>query len=176
MLKPGDTIENPVSGEYAVIRATARETGGALCALDMTVRPRGGVFVAHVHPSQEERFEVVDGTIEVEIDGARTMASAGDSVVIAPGQVHSWWNAGEEDARFTIEVRPALRFDAFLDETFAVARAGKTTRGGRIRLLPWAPVGKRYRAEFRIAAPAALYDTYLALAAPLARLLRVAPA
>jgi quercetin dioxygenase-like cupin family protein len=176
MLKPGDSFENPVTGEHALIRATGRETRGEPCTVEMTVRPGGGVFVAHVHPSQEERFRVLDGTVEVAVDGRTVRAAAGDEVVAAPGQAHSWRNAGPDEARLVIELRPALRFDAFLDDAFRLARAGKTDASGRVRPLHWARVGRRYRAEFRLPGPPLLYDVYLAIAAPLARLLGVAPA
>ena len=44
MLHAGDTIENPVTGERIVFRATSVETNGEAVMIDCFVRPSG--FVA----------------------------------------------------------------------------------------------------------------------------------
>ena len=41
MFRAGDTIENPVTGERLVFRATAAETNGELTAFDTYVQPNG---------------------------------------------------------------------------------------------------------------------------------------
>jgi hypothetical protein len=57
LVRPGDQIENPVTGERIVFRETARETEGALLAFDYVLRPGGSVPFPHVHPRQMERFD-----------------------------------------------------------------------------------------------------------------------
>src|SRR3954449_9221606 len=57
-IKPGDTLENPVTGERFTFTDTARSTGGELLAFDFALRPGGAVPIPHVHPIQTERFEV----------------------------------------------------------------------------------------------------------------------
>ena len=176
MLNPGDVIENPVTGERATVRSTGRETNGELCAVDMTVRPGGGVLVAHVHPRQEERFEVVRGTIEVEIDGERTLATAGDTVVAAAGRAHSWRNAGRGRGAARDRVAPRTPFRRVPRRRVQAGPRRQDRRQGpgpRARL---GAAGRLYRDEFRMPGPALLYDLYLAVAAPLARLLRIATA
>ena len=61
MIRSGDTLENPVTGERIVFRKTAADTGGALVLVECVVQPGGAVAAAHVHPHQEERFEVLRG-------------------------------------------------------------------------------------------------------------------
>ena len=58
MIHAGDSIENPVTGERLVFRQTSRETGGEAVVVETFVKPNGFVAAAHVHPDQEERFEV----------------------------------------------------------------------------------------------------------------------
>ena len=63
MISPGQTIENPVTGERFTFTHTAASTDGELLAFDFALRPGGKVPVPHVHPIQTERFEVVEGEV-----------------------------------------------------------------------------------------------------------------
>src|SRR3954467_7338615 len=60
---------------------------------------------AHYHPSQDEHFEVLEGTVRVRTpDGERDLRT-GETVDIARGTVHQFWNAGVEPARVRWQVR-----------------------------------------------------------------------
>ena len=61
-IQPGQTLENPVTGERFTFTDTAATTDGALLAFDFALRPGGAVPMPHVHPIQTERFEVTTGT------------------------------------------------------------------------------------------------------------------
>ena len=65
-MHPGQTFENPVTGERFTFTDTAASTGGELLAFDFALRPGGAVPIPHVHPIQTERFEVTEGRIEFE--------------------------------------------------------------------------------------------------------------
>jgi quercetin dioxygenase-like cupin family protein len=112
MIMPGDTLENPVTGERFTFTHTAGSTGGELLAFDFALRPGGAVPVPHVHPIQTERFEVVSGRMKFRV-GLRTLiAGPGDVVEVEPGVMHSFANAGQEEAELRVEVRPALEAHA----------------------------------------------------------------
>ena len=72
MISPGQTIENPVTGERFTFTHTAASTDGELLAFDFALRPGGKVPVPHVHPIQTERFEVVAGEVRFRL-GLRTL-------------------------------------------------------------------------------------------------------
>jgi hypothetical protein len=55
----GDVIENPVTGERAVIRVGTVETAGAFGVIDLYIRPGGAVVGEHWHPAMDERFTVL---------------------------------------------------------------------------------------------------------------------
>ncbi|GAA6048335.1 hypothetical protein JCM3770_000955 [Rhodotorula araucariae] len=50
----------------------------------------------HVHLDQTETLEVLEGTMVGLIDGVETTMAAPAKIVIAPGQVHTFWRAGAE--------------------------------------------------------------------------------
>ena len=130
MITPGQTLENPVTGERFTFTDTAASTGGELLAFELALRPGGAVPIPHVHPIQTERFEVVAGLMRFRLGLRRRLAGPGDVVEVAPGVVHGFANAGDEDARVRVEIRPALAMEAMLAEVVAMAQAGRMTRRG----------------------------------------------
>ena len=65
MAYAGQIIEHPVSGERITFTRTADDTDGQLLELELELAPDGHVPGAHVHPEQEERFHVLEGTMRV---------------------------------------------------------------------------------------------------------------
>ena len=133
MITPGQTLENPVTGERFTFTHTAATTGGELLAFELALRPGGAVPIPHVHPIQTERFEVVEGCMRFRVGWRHRLATAGDVVEIAPGVVHGFANVGDTEARLRVEVRPALAMEAMLAAVVAMARAGALTRRGMPR-------------------------------------------
>jgi quercetin dioxygenase-like cupin family protein len=70
----------------------------------------------HFHPSQDEHFEVLEGSIALKVGHERRVVPAGESFDIPRGTVHTMGPAGGASARVRWEVRPALRTEAFLTE------------------------------------------------------------
>jgi hypothetical protein len=88
-----------------------------------------------------------------------------------PGAPHRFWNAGEGEARFLCEVRPALQFESLIETMFTLAAEGKTNRKGRPNPLRLAVIAKAHFDTVRLPfPPAALQRAALAVAAPLGRL------
>lgn len=105
MAFPGQVLDNPVSGERFIFSKTAADTGGELLAVEFVVAPEGRVPGAHVHPVQEESFEVVSGTMRFKRGRETVLADPGDTVVVPPGIAHRFANAGEGPAVVRVEVR-----------------------------------------------------------------------
>lgn len=101
--------------------------------------PGHGPPPKHSHPSQDERFEVLEGELTVEAGGERTVLREGDSFDIPRKTVHRMWNSGDGQARASWVVTPALR----TAEMFAAMDGGMSPpRAARIL---W-----EFRAEFRL--------------------------
>jgi quercetin dioxygenase-like cupin family protein len=172
MIRTGQTIENPVTGERVVFRQTAADTKGELVVIDVYVEPHGFVAATHLHPSQEERFHVRAGTLEMKVGRETVVARPGDVVVIPPGTPHRFRNAGDETAHFVCEVRPALQFESLLETMFALAADGKTNRKGMPNPLRLAVIAQAHFDTVRLPFPPAWMQRLgLALGAPLGRLL-----
>lgn len=105
--------------------------------------------LAHVHPRQEERFEIVSGTARVRVGWRVRRARAGESVVVPAGTVHRLWNDGEDELHVLVEFRPALRTEEGFEQLFGLARDGKLSRRGFPHPLQIAVVAKEFRNEGR---------------------------
>src|SRR3954454_2958995 len=130
MAYAGQTIENPVSGERITFIRTAADTDGELLEFDIELTPDGAVPGMHVHPAQEERFEITSGTVRFRKGLKKIEAEAGDVVVVEPGKIHKFENVGDESAAMRVQVRPALQMGRLLETTVALAEDGKVTKKG----------------------------------------------
>jgi quercetin dioxygenase-like cupin family protein len=116
---------------------------GENLVVDIWAQP-GADVPTHFHPSQEERWAILEGRVRFKVGGRKLVAGAGDELVAAPGVKHSFKNIGDREARLRANVRPALELQAFLEDAAALARAGFYTRRG----FPTSPRGAVRMAEF----------------------------
>jgi quercetin dioxygenase-like cupin family protein len=176
MIRTGDVLHNPVTGELVQFLKTSADTNGEYVYIECVVAPNGTVAAAHIHPSQTERFEVVAGKVGFRKGKEEFIAEAGDVVVVEPGTPHKFWNAGDEDARFRCEVRPALQFEQLLETMYGLAADGKTNKKGMPNPLRLAVIARAHFEDVRLPFPPAwMQRTGLALGAPLGSLLGYKP-
>jgi mannose-6-phosphate isomerase-like protein (cupin superfamily) len=91
----------------------------------------GGHLPEHFHPSLDERWEVVDGTASVKVDGAwRDVTPADGPLLVARGVRHELRNTSGAVAHLRCEVTPAGDLEEFLVESARGAREGLYTRHG----------------------------------------------
>ena len=135
MSRAGEVFENPVTGERVVVRVGTEESGGELLVADLYVRPGGAVAGEHVHARIEEWFTVQEGRIGFRLDGRESIARLNVRLHLPAGVAHDWWNAGEEEARVVVEVRPGTRFEEMIKNLYGLAQDGKTDAKGMPNLL-----------------------------------------
>jgi quercetin dioxygenase-like cupin family protein len=172
MIRSGDTIHNPVTGERITFRRTSGDTNGEAVVIECTVKPDGFVAAAHVHPSQSERFNVIEGTLGLKVGKEKRTLGRGEVALVEPGTPHRFWNAGDDDVRFVCEVRPALQFESLLETMFTLAADGKTNRKGMPNPMRLAVIARAHFDTVQLPHPPAwLQKAALAMGAPLGRLL-----
>jgi quercetin dioxygenase-like cupin family protein len=177
MIRSGDTLHNPVTGEVIRFVEAAADTGGEYVLVEVVVEPKGFVAAAHVHPYQTETFEILEGEVTFRAGKETIVAKAGDSVRVDPGTPHKFWNDGDTDARFRTEIRPALQFEALIETMFGLANDGKTNRKGLPNPLRLAVIANAHFDVVRLPFPPAwMQKLGLMLGAPLGRLVGYKPA
>jgi hypothetical protein len=99
-------------------------------------------------------------------------ASGGDELLVLPGTPHRFRNAGDEEARFLTEIRPALKFESLIETMFALAAEGKTNKRGLPGPFRLAVIAQEHFDTVRLPFPPALLQrAALAVGAPLGRAL-----
>ncbi len=144
----GQTLHSPASGERITFRQTSADTGGELLAIDLELPAKGQVPGGqHIHPKQEERFEVVEDTMRFRMGRKRVVAGPGEVVVVSPGQKHHFANVGDDDALVRVEVRPALKMEQLFETAVGLAEQGRTMLGGIPRPLDLALFTQEFEDE-----------------------------
>lgn len=171
MIRTGEVLHNPVTGELMQFLKTSADTNGEYVYIEVVVEPNGFVAAPHVHPYQTERFEIVAGELTFKAGKREFVAKAGEEVLVEPGTPHKFWNSGAEEARFRCEIRPALTFESLIETMFALAADGRTNKKGMPNPLRLAVIARAHFDTVRLPQPPAwLQRAGLALGAPLGRL------
>jgi quercetin dioxygenase-like cupin family protein len=141
------TIDNG-AGERLTFVGVGSDEEGEYLEIRNVVSPGAGPPM-HVHRLQEEGLTVESGTMAWQRPGeAEHIAKAGESITFAPGEVHRFRNAGDDELVGTGYVRPPDNLEYFLTQIYASTKAAG---GERPRIFDAAYLTTRYRAEFGMA-------------------------
>lgn len=166
-----DVLENPVTGERAVVRQHASEANGHSAVADLYASPGAAVAGEHLHPHATETFTVVRGVVGLKVGGVQDRAGPGARVTVPAGVAHDWWNAGPETALVIVEVGPSPRFEEMIKNLFFLAADGKTDAEGRPRVLQAALLAREFEDVIRFTKPPrAVQRILFGALTPLARL------
>lgn len=161
MTRSGDRLTNPITRHALVFRVTSAESRGALVEVESIYGAGSAEPPLHFHPEQTERFEVLDGEVQVRIDGSERILGPGGILEIPPGKPHAMWNAGPAEARVVWQTRPALGTQTFFETVWGLAADGRVGPSGFPRPLQMAVLVRAYRREIRLTHPAAWVQTLL---------------
>lgn len=119
------TISNPM-GEVLTFHNIEDEDGLKKMIVYNQVQPGSGPPF-HVHYKQEESLTVIKGVMGYQIDGQEEkLLKAGETVIFHRGQMHRFWNAGNEVMECKGWVKPANSLDYFLSGIYnSMSKAGK---------------------------------------------------
>ncbi|MBJ7601844.1 MAG: cupin domain-containing protein [Candidatus Dormibacteraeota bacterium] len=163
------TIVNPITG-YTMTFLEATEE---FFRFSETGQPDAPAPALHVHPLQEERFQVTRGTVAFVMNDQEVVCQPGEGVAVPAGVPHTFHNAGEGEFEMLGEYRPGLpeKSRRFHEVYFALARAGLTDVKGMPSLWQVAVEMPLFSDHVRLASPPwALQRALLALLRPIARL------
>jgi mannose-6-phosphate isomerase-like protein (cupin superfamily) len=169
-----DTTVNPLTG-YSL---TFLEASEELFRMSEIGRPGAPAPALHIHPFQEERFEVTRGSVAFVMGSRQVVCGPGEGVAVPAGVPHTFHNAGEGEFEMFGEYRPGLpeKSRRFHEVYFALARAGMTNAKGMPSLWQIAVEMPGVSDHVRLASPPwPIQRVFLALVRPIARLMGYRP-
>jgi uncharacterized protein YndB with AHSA1/START domain/quercetin dioxygenase-like cupin family protein len=106
------------------IRFEIREHTEELLEFDVVGRSRGFIGGAHVHRRQTERFEVIEGSMRLVMDGREHLLRPGDVMEVPAGTAHRQL-PGDGAGRVRVQLRPAGRSEEFIRRLAALKPGGE---------------------------------------------------
>ena len=149
----GQRLENPVTGEKLTFVETAASTAGERVVVDLELDAGGKVPGVHIHPKQEEKFEVLQGTMKFRYGMKKIVAKAGETVVVPAGKIHDFANAGLSPAHVRVTISPALKMEQMFETNVALAKEGKVMTSGMPKPLELALFVREFKDEVRAPFP-----------------------
>jgi len=172
MIKPGDEIINPRTGQRMKFLRTSKDTNGELLQIECFNSPGGVKEPEHIHPLQENRFEIISGSLMFSVAGEERRLNAGEVISIPPKTPHFFWNGSNEEAHYIQEFRPALRSEFFFEQLFSLARDGKLNERGTANPLRMAVFIPVFWNEIRVTRPPEIIQKiFFGLLSPIGKLL-----
>ncbi len=107
----GQELHGP--GGYRLRLVTVGED---LLEMEASYGPQAALPPEHLHPRQDERFEVLEGTLRAVVDGVERRYAAGDAFEVPAGTPHTM--TGEGPVRMRWQVRPARRTAEFFERLY----------------------------------------------------------
>ena len=117
----GGHLHDVLTGQHLTFLESSRDTSGELLKMEVRLDP-GGRVPRHVHARQDERVEVLAGTLTMRVGGKERRLGVGETAHVRRRKVHVVRNAGPDEARFLLEVRPARRMEGFMRVLFTVMK------------------------------------------------------
>jgi quercetin dioxygenase-like cupin family protein len=118
---PGQVIEGQNGYRLRIVRLEPQ-----LLEMEASYAQAGTYPPPHFHPNQDERFEVLEGTIRAIVDGTERDYAAGEAFEVPRGAVHQMTSA-DGPARMKWEARPALRLVEFFERIHGATPEGPPT-------------------------------------------------
>ena len=109
---------------WEITRSTA-DTTGELFEATNWIGPEMPGPPLHVHPNADESYDVIQGALDICVDGEWRTLRAGESATAPAGVAHTLRNATKEPVRLVNIHRPALRFESFFREMQGLIERGK---------------------------------------------------
>ena len=145
----GDTLTITPSESVEVLRSDSE-----VLEVEGTWGPDGSPPPKHYHPGQDERFEVLEGTLRARVDGVERDLRRGDALEIPRRAVHQMWNPGSEPTRATWRTRPGGRTERWFRAIDRLYREGRVGSNGTPGPLAFSVLLTEYDDVFRLAVPA----------------------
>jgi len=123
-------IYNPIQKDQVVFLKTHADTNGEYTLVEVELADGGGVGL-HYHKTYSEKFDCLEGEVQVQLGKQLQKLNVGESATAAPGINHLFRNRSGKSCKFQVELRPASRgFEQSLQIGYGLASDGLCKKNG----------------------------------------------
>jgi quercetin dioxygenase-like cupin family protein len=119
---------HPAMGMRWTITRSTEDSGGEVFESTHWYDAREPGPNLHLHPDSDDTFAVIEGTLDVCIDGEWRSLRAGEAATVPAGVPHTFRNATDEAVKVDVSFRPAGRSEAFFRDMHRLVEEGKIRR------------------------------------------------
>lgn len=112
------TITLKSTGESITFVKTGKDTDGAFTEIICTIPTGQEGPPPHIHPLQDEIFEVIEGKLELTAKGKKIVLEEGQSFNVTANTAHTFSNPLDRETKFRATYKPALDIDYMLVQGF----------------------------------------------------------
>lgn len=114
VLPPGQGQVIPLLSNTAIIKVSGDDTAGRLTIIEYEIAPHGPSPAPHRH-KYEEVFYILAGSLTFQVNGQEIIGTAGATIFVPAGVVHTYRNESLEPARYLVICSPA-GLDKYFEE------------------------------------------------------------
>ena len=123
-------IYNPIQKDRVVFLKTHADTNGECTLVEVELADGGGVGL-HYHKTYSEKFDCLEGEVQVRLGKTIHTLKAGQSATAVPNINHLFRNRSGKPCKFHVELRPASRgFEQSLQIGYGLANDGLIKSNG----------------------------------------------
>lgn len=132
MLKPKQTLDiTPIGAVFHVIK-TAQETNGQSFEMEWELLPSSAGTPIHIHPAAKETYKVLEGQLEVLLNGKWKLLKKGEELTVPEGIAHTFRNPTGSLIKVYNIHSPAMRFEGYFEGLNNIV--AKLSGGGKKKL------------------------------------------
>lgn len=123
-------IFHPTQKDYATFLETSASTNGKRTLIEIELAPGGG-NPPHYHLAFDERFEVLEGELQVLVGTETYTLRRGETKTAPVNTLHCFKNATDKTTRFLVDIQPgSTGFEQALQIAYGLATDGKANKQG----------------------------------------------
>ena len=106
IIKNNEGLKQIVLGDNQTIKLSGKETSGKFLLIEENNEPNVGI-PEHTHTYEDEVFTVIEGKLELYINGEKVILNKGDTAYCPKGISHSWRTIGNQPTKVILSIFPA---------------------------------------------------------------------
>jgi mannose-6-phosphate isomerase-like protein (cupin superfamily) len=115
MLTPNQTLDmTPIGMIFHTVKTSA-ETDGHRLEMEWELMPKADGTPVHIHPFADESYKVLEGQLEVKINGQWKTLKQGEEFTVNKGVPHTFRNPLDAITRVYNTHSPAMQFDNYFE-------------------------------------------------------------